>query len=67
MSTTTDTVFPVTYDLNIRIINIINNIINKQTPELIKTLSIKENLSEDSLKKCVERFNKDYDPNMYED
>jgi hypothetical protein len=57
----------ITYDVNIHFVNIINNIIKKQTPELIQNISIKENLNEKSLKNCVKRFNEDYDINKYED
>jgi hypothetical protein len=51
----------IVYDINIKIVNIINNVIKKQTPELVKSLSVRENLNENSLKKCIERFNEDYD------
>ena len=57
----------ITYDINIHFINIINNIIKRQTPELVKNLSIKENLNEKSLHNCVKRFNEDYDINKCKD
>lgn len=45
------------YSFYEKVVNIINNIIKKQIIELIKIVSVKENLCEDRLLELLDKFN----------
>lgn len=47
------------YEFNIHMIKIVKNIMKKQLPHLIDTISIKENICHKSLMKCVNKFNEE--------
>ncbi|QOI90247.1 hypothetical protein QKU58_gp084 [Pyramimonas orientalis virus] len=48
------------YDMNIHIVNIVNKIIKEQLPHLINVISVKENIDETFLYKCVDSFNEKF-------
>lgn len=45
------------YSFYEKVVNIINNILKKQIIELIKIISVKENLCEDRLLELLDKFN----------
>lgn len=46
----------ISYDINISIVNIIQNVLNQQIPSLLDNISVKENIDRNALNKCVKKL-----------
>jgi predicted transcriptional regulator len=56
MDDNSPTTTEISYDINIAIVNIIQNILNQQIPSLLDNISVKENIDRNSLNKCVKKL-----------
>lgn len=46
----------ITYEMNISIVNIIQNVLNQQIPSLLDNISVKENIDRNALSECVKKL-----------